>query len=58
MVQEKERRYNNMKITQEITEAVESLNREQLDKLLTFLEVLTDGGTEAEAFAAAEGRSA
>ena len=47
-----------MKITQEITEAVESLNREQLDKLLTFLEVLTDGGTEAEAFAAAEGRSA
>ena len=47
-----------MKITQEITEAVESLNREQLDKLLTFLKVLNDGGTEAEAFAAAEGINA
>lgn len=45
-----------MKITQEITEAVESLNREQLDKLLTFLKVLNAGGTEAEAFAAAEGQ--
>ena len=46
------------RITAELMERVESLNREQLDKLLTFLEVLTDGGTEAEAFAAAEGRSA
>ena len=47
-----------MKITQEITEAVESLNREQLDKLLTFLKVLNNGGTEAEAFATAEGINA
>lgn len=46
------------RITAGLMEMVESLNREQLDKLLTFLEVLTDGGTEAEAFAAAEGRSA
>lgn len=47
-----------MKITAEIMERVEGLNAEQLDKLLTFLKVLNDGGTEAEAFAAAEGRSA
>ena len=46
------------RITAGLMEMVESLNREQLDKLLTFLKVLNDGGTEAEAFAAAEGRSA
>lgn len=58
MVQKKERRHNNMKITAEIMERVEGLNAEQLEKLLTFLKVLNDGGTEAEAFAAAEGINA
>ena len=47
-----------MKITAEIMERVESLNAEQLEKLLTFLKVLNAGGTEAEAFAAAEGINA
>ena len=55
MVKKKKGRSNNMKITQEITEAVESLNGEQLDKLLKFVKVLDAGGTKEEAFAAAEG---
>ncbi len=45
------------RITVELMEKVESLNREQLDKFLKFLEVLNDGGTEGEAFAAAEGQN-
>lgn len=44
-----------MKITAEIRKTVESLNGEQLDKFLKFLEVLSAGGTSKEAFAAAEG---
>lgn len=41
-------------ITAELMERVESLNTEQLDKFLKFLNVLNDGGTYEEAFAAAE----
>ena len=43
------------RITPEIREMVESSNEEQLDRFLKFLEVLNAGGTEAEAFTAAEG---
>ncbi len=43
------------RITAELMEKVESLNGEQLDKVLTFLKVLIAGGTNEEAFAAAEG---
>ncbi len=44
-----------MAIPAEIVEMVESLNEKQLDKILTFLKVLIAGGTNEEAFAAAEG---
>ena len=46
------------RITAELMERVESLNREQLERLLKFVKVLNDGGTEGEAFAAAEGINA
>ena len=42
------------RITAELMEKVESLNGEQLDKFLKFLNVLNDDGTYEEAFAAAE----